>query len=302
MRRLDGFRPERDGYPFRNSWSLSEADASIIHKRFEVVLDRAVGVVSALLVSALTGVPGIGAVTAEQIVARAAPQIREKIACEILKFVMPARYGMCGGMVFSALDFFRLGWDLRNLAPNPPEAPPPGPLREYILERLIDSIVLNGARFIEWIAVLKLMPDLADTLIVAAGTVIAGPLGSLAGWIVAACVDAGGPDTIFDWTKHEWIRIKAELDNVRPCPVGLIFGDNLSPFEQHQVLAIDYQNGSPERGTLVLWDNNAPDQRISVSLDFQKDELEFDHRGHPLKGFFAEVYEPKTPPVSLKRG
>lgn len=145
------------------------------------------------------------------------------------------------------------------------------------------------------------MPVLADILIVIAGTVLAGPLGGLAGWIVAACVDAGGPEMIFDWTQPEWIRIKEELDSARPCPVGLIFGDSLSPFEQHQVLAIDYRDGSDKGGTLVLWDNNVPDARISVSLDFGKDELEFDYRGHPLKGFFAELYEPKVPPVSLKR-
>jgi len=125
-----------------------------------------------------------------------------------------AKNGLCGGMVFAALDYFYAGQPV----PDTKKPPSGDMLFDYIVKRLYDSFNLpfGIGGYIE-----LMQPDLPDY---AAGF---NALSSRA-WRTA---------------RQEWPVVKTLLDAGQPCPLGLVrvkSSDLRKLGENHQVLAYGY--------------------------------------------------------------
>ena len=144
-----------------------------------------------------------------------------------------AANGLCGGMVYAALDFFNAG------LPIPADAAPPsgGSLFDYIVGRLLFSFDLPAGvlRYVELMN--PLYPDGYSFL----GRFF--PVLNGRAWTMI---------------RQEWPFIKAELDAGRPCPLGLIkvkSGDLTQLGANHQVLATGYDLDGSDL-TLFIYDPN----------------------------------------------
>jgi hypothetical protein len=184
--------------------------------------------------------------------------------------------GLCGGMVFAVCDFFQSG-----LTPPGDSTPPrPGtPLFRYLAHRLIDSF--NGVP-----GVLKYLR-----------------------WMRLPSEQRLGLGKTIAWhTLHqEWPGIRADLDNSRLCPLGLIEVESTNPLEvgkNHQVLAYGYDlNENNGDLTIFVYDPNCPDaDDVTLALNVadadQPSRVTFsaDPAG---RGFFRTVYTAADPRAAL---
>ncbi len=179
--------------------------------------------------------------------------------------------GMCGGMVFAALDFFHEG----RLPPPDTTVPPPGsPLFAYLARRLIDSF--NGPRGInKYISWMRLPNE-------------SGLFKSIHWHII----------------NHEWPAIKNDLDNGQPCPLGLLRMRSLNPFDaakNHQVLATGYElNDATGDLQIAVYDPNWPDRddlALSLNITGPDNLARVSYSGDMAgRGFFRSKYAPQAPP------
>jgi hypothetical protein len=164
-----------------------------------------------------------------------------------------ASNGVCGGMVYAAMDLFLA--QPRLLPPATTSAPAGGStLMNYILARLIDGFALqagarsNALRYVDFMSTLD-----HDT------------------W-----VSRGIPSII---ANYEWPQIKADIDAGRPSPIGLVGGVWVWPtniaakidmlHHCHCVLAYGYDLDDASNLTLLVYDPNDPgadDSTIEMSL------------------------------------
>jgi hypothetical protein len=260
-----------DGFAFTNHWTMTDDDWAQIE-----------GVVDGLIAGALF-TPPFDALAL--LIPPGPPASQLELAAIISGIIHanpPNEYGMCGGMAFAALDYYRLSWlpgRGERTAPDgatQPDASRPGGLaaRAYIRTRLLDSLRLNGLRFVEWVAVLN------ETF----------PF-------------SGGAKELLRRTRDEVQKIMYHLDRGNPWPVGLVGTGQL--WDQHQVLATSYS--LPGDGTFVLgiYDSNQPDVECKLQLDLRGDVLTVvsregyperrDHLPAGLAGIFEEAYEFATP-------
>jgi hypothetical protein len=192
-----------------------------------------------------------------------------------------AAAGLCGGMVFTALDYW-------HAAIEPPAArPAPGePLYRHIVQRLVDSWHLPAgvAQYYQWMN----LPD--------------GDSG----------FDVFGRHVVTDrglaWRtiKTQWPQITADLDHGTPAALGVVTVASSAPADlghNHQVLAYGYDK-SGSQITVRVYDPNSG-QRDDIYIRFdQKTPAKpttFAHNlniGHPVRGFFRTAYTPATPPGS----
>jgi len=144
-----------------------------------------------------------------------------------------AANGLCGGMVYAALDYFNAGLQV------PADVTPPsgGAVFDYIFSRLLFSFDLPGGvlRYVELMN--PLYPDGQSFL----------------GRFFAALNGRA-------WTmiRQEWPVIKASLDAGKPCPLGLIkvkSSDLNQVGLNHQVLATGYDLNGTDL-TLFIYDPN----------------------------------------------
>jgi hypothetical protein len=188
--------------------------------------------------------------------------------------------GLCGGMIFAALDY----WHARE---RPPAArPEPGsPLQQYIVRRLIASwrIPAGVARYYQWMN----LPD-GDRDV----TVLGRPLGRTrrgVSWRTIAV---------------QWPRIRASLDDGIPAPLGLVTVASANPAQlrhNHQALAYGYALAGPEVILRVYDPNSGQDDGVCVRFDASSPEraTAFTHNlnlGWPVRGFFLVGYSPAAPP------
>ena len=173
-----------------------------------------------------------------------------------------AARGLCGGMVFTALDVFTAGG--QPLEEGQPE--PGSPMFDHIVRRLFDSWDLPGGalRYYQWM----LLPD-ADVL---------------------------GPTV-----DEQWPAVRVELDAGRPCPLGLVTVRSANPLRlglNHQVLAYDYSVAG-DRVALRLYDPNTRlEESDDVSLRFGPATVPVEHNvniGLPIRGFFRVRYTAADP-------
>lgn len=193
-----------------------------------------------------------------------------------------AANGLCGGMVFAALDYWKQG------DPPPSDATPPPtgtPLFNYLVRRLIDSWDIPGGP----LTYLKLMsPWLPD------GDDRVGPI-SMHGrsWRMAV---------------REWPAIKSSIDAGNPCPLGLVKLKSANPLDlghNHQVLAYGYdQDGTAI--TMWLYDPNQSDtDEVALRFDIARPSAPIAVTMQPNASdppevicFFRVGYGPKTPPAA----
>jgi hypothetical protein len=192
-----------------------------------------------------------------------------------------AAAGLCGGMVFAALDYWQAGQ-----LPPARQPTPADPLYGYLVRRLIDSwhIPAGVARYYQWMN----LPDGDSGL-------------DLGGWHIGT-VRGLASRTI----SGQWPQIAAGLDRGIPVPLGLVTVASANPADlrlNHQAVAC----GSQESGgqvTVQVYDPNSG-QRDDVFIRFDPGDpakpTAFGHNlaiGHPVRGFFRIAYAPATPPAS----
>lgn len=151
-----------------------------------------------------------------------------------------AANGLCGGMAFTARDYFEAG------RTPPPDTGPPAegsPLFEYLVSRLLASfnLPLGVARYLELMT--PLLPDAGLFPVTRAKVMI----------------------------QREWPVIRQELDEGHPSALGLIKVKSVDPKDMgknHQVLAYGYTLEGSQLA-LSIYDPNFPDDdsvRLAVSL------------------------------------
>ena len=190
-----------------------------------------------------------------------------------------AANGLCGGMVYAALDY----WTAERV---PPQArPAPGtPLYEFIVHRLIDSwhVPAGVAEYFQWMN----LPD---------GDVSASVLGT------SVVVQRG-----VSWRtiEQQWPLVKASIDAGVPAPLGVVTvkSTNVADLgKNHQVGAYSYSvsgaevtvkvydpNSGQNDGVWIKFDNSAPQRATTFSSNIAIDL--------PVRGFFKTAFTPVSPP------
>jgi hypothetical protein len=317
LRKAGPFKAKRDAYPFKNgdpAWPITEEDARVLRQRYQRLIEPVsilgIGALRTALMGLTFSVPAVGSVglpiaAVDFVINEVTGDLRNQLLDKIVSSI-PGRYGRCGGMAFSAYDFFLVGWPVDGFDVQPAS----GELRRYIWNRLLDSLEQNALTFFEWVMILHILPVISrlasGALGAAAGSVIGGPLGAAVSAYVAGSEDVlglGGAGALLDKTRQHWGRLKARLDREAAWPIGFIYGGSANPIDQHQVLAIDYADYGNSTAWLRVWDNNDGREHLfqHFALDFRGKELRADGPKPDLKGIICEEYTFKTPPASLRR-
>jgi hypothetical protein len=315
------FIPARDAYGFSNNGEgFTLEDAAVLRNIYQGVLDN----VSLLGVDALRtaldsfsfdvpvlGATGLPAVAIDTIINQVSSGIRNQLFDAIIASI-PGKYGRCGGLAFSAFDFFLAGWPIDKSDRTPPGS---GDLRDYIFTRLIDSLQLNAATFLEWLMILRVLPAISVAASAAlgalAGTLIGGPVGAALGAFLGGKNDVlgmgGAGPLLLGKTRDQLNQLARQIAHNAAWPVGIIHGGSGSPTDQHQVLAVGYRQFENKTGVLNIWDNNwgnvaKPSCRL-LALDLSGSELmvySSDPDLTDIKGIICETYSPTIPPFSLR--
>jgi hypothetical protein len=189
--------------------------------------------------------------------------------------------GLCGGMVFGALDYFYAG-----IAP-PEQMPAAGePLYKFIVSRLMASWDLprGPLKYYDWMR----SPD-HD----ARRRLLGLPAGRIRGLARRTILD-------------ELPRIVAKIDCGEPACLGLVMARSAKPADlghNHQVLAWGYHT-VPDHITLKVYDPNRggrDDIRISFRTSDPTSARPFEHNlgtraGRTLRGLFEVAYKREVPP------
>jgi hypothetical protein len=184
--------------------------------------------------------------------------------------------GLCGGMVFAALDLYGAG------RPVPTDTQPPvagTTTFRYLVRRLLASFRLPWGviRYQRYMA-------RADGNRRRLGVRRHG-----LSWLTIV--------------RH-WPKVRTELDHGRPVPVGLVAARGLNPLElgrNHVVLAYDYMLTDDQLVLRVYDPNTGPvdDVQLALSLAHPDQATPITHNidiGHTVRGFFPVGYRPRTPP------
>jgi hypothetical protein len=190
-----------------------------------------------------------------------------------------ARGGLCGGMVFAAMDYWKVGR-------RPPTEQPAGrsPAYDYLVKRLLDSWNLpNGvAQYYQWMT----LPD-ADKDFTVFGHRVVATHG--VGWRTV---------------MSQWPDVRADLDRDLPSPLGVVTVASKNPQDlghNHQVLAYRYETDG-DFVTVYVYDPNRG-QRDDITIRFSTGDpsgrVVFEHDldlRRKVRGFFSTPYSPRTPP------
>jgi hypothetical protein len=192
-----------------------------------------------------------------------------------------AARGLCGGMVFAALDYWHAGT-------CPPAArPAPGSeLYRYVVRRLVESwrIPSGVARYYLWMT----LPD-GDRAAAVRGRRVLTRRG--VSWRTIA---AG------------WPRVRASLDEGIPVPLGLVTVASANPMQlghNHQALAFGYALSGREVALRVYDPNAGPRDDIGIWFDASSPSrpTAFRHNlnlARPVRGFFPVAYSRAVPPAA----
>jgi hypothetical protein len=192
-----------------------------------------------------------------------------------------AQGGLCGGMVFAALDYWHAGR-------VPPDAQPAQgePLFRFLVKRIVDSwhVPAGVAQYYQWMS----LPD-GDAGFSAFGKKVV--------------VERG---LAWRTIKVQWPQIKRDLDRGLGAPLGLVTTASHQPKDlglNHQVLAYGYSIDG-RRVTVRVYDpNRGQDDSITIEFDAGTPTraTTFEHNlgmSHPVRGFFKTAYAPVTPPTT----
>jgi hypothetical protein len=185
------FRPDVDGFAFVNNWTFDAAEK----KQIQDILTGALVPMAAALAPMIAPFGPAAPFILGGAGAWAAGAIARGLS---------GSYGRCGGMAFAPLDYFKSGLPLPRGGLGTPDRgnPRDAILRDYIYRRLIDSLTLNAATTLAWMAVLKLTPF------------------------------GGGAGNLKNMTRGQLDTLKRHLDGGSPWPLGLI-SDADNPTDNH---------------------------------------------------------------------
>ena len=189
-----------------------------------------------------------------------------------------AAAGLCGGMVFGALDY----WHSRR---TPPASRPAAgtPLFRFIVRRLIDSwhIPAGVARYYLWMN----LPD-ADSGLRALGRRLVTIRG--VSW-----------RTI----EHQWPLVRASIDRGAPAALAVVTVASAWPGmlgHNHQVLAYGYEVAGSVVTLRVYDPNSGQDDSVHIAFSTPAaTTATFEHNisiRWPVRGFFLTAYSPAVPP------
>ena len=171
-------------------------------------------------------------------------------------------YGLCGGMCFTALDYYNAGEQVPDVS-NVNDVNLG--LFFYLCERQLSSLSIGAVeKVISWM--------LADDLTVAKNV-----------------------------AQTEVPKLRASLDAGQPAVLALIRGKGFSdPTHNHQVTATGY-NLDPDTNqlTIFLYDPNHPGEEPTLNLDLTNPDQGLSltqSTGEPLRGFFVIDYSKQSPP------
>ena len=191
-----------------------------------------------------------------------------------------ASAGLCGGMVFAALDYWHAG-----ILPAAAQPTPGEPLYSHIVRRLVDSWHLPAgvAQYYQWMN----LPD-GDT-----------GFDLLRRHVV---VDRG---LAWRCIRVQWAQIRSDLDRGTPAALGVVTVASARPADlalNHQVLAYAYDVSGAEV-TVRVYDPNRG-QRDDIWIRFDTSQptkpTAFEHNlgmSRPVRGFFRTAYAPAPPPA-----
>jgi hypothetical protein len=172
-------------------------------------------------------------------------------------------YGLCGGMCFTALDYFKSGLAVPNIAN-------------------VNDINL-GLFFYLWDRQLNSMSIGAVEKIIA--------------WMLS------DDQTLAEKVAQDEVpKLRSSLDAGQPAVLCLIRARGFSnPTQNHQVTAIGYDLDTDTSVlTIYLYDPNHPGEEPTLSLDLTHPEQSIalsQSTGEPLRGFFVIEYTPQKPPM-----
>jgi hypothetical protein len=199
-----------------------------------------------------------------------------------------AARGLCGGMVFGALDYWYADAEPPGRLPAPEE-----PLFRFIVRRLIQSwhIPAGVARYYYWMN----LPDGDGVRSIA--------------WPVRSRHLVLHRGLRMRSMAIQWPKIRAQLDAGQPAAIGLVTVAGRSPLQlgrNHQVLAYGYQLAGTQITLHVYDPNSGPADDVYIRFDPGAPGLGFAHSiniGLPIRGLFLTPYSPAAPPgtVSPKR-
>jgi hypothetical protein len=198
-------------------------------------------------------------------------------------------YGLCGGMVWLAMDAFLADAASPTGSPEPEDTPQAGPVFEAIFARQVDSIAADSGHQMREMAGLQVDTD--------------------------ANVRAR---SVRDFDQ----MIRTRIDGGQPVPLGMVNARGANPLDlslNHQVLAVGYFRRDRGAGARVLkvYDPNFPASGADVAGDEAQDETGSDADGitylflasgrqtadsagevelHDFRGVFTTRYVPKPPP------
>jgi hypothetical protein len=206
-----------------------------------------------------------------------------------------AARGLCGGMVYAALDYWHAGLP-------PPAARPAGgsPLYQFITHRLIASWHLPAGvgRYYKWMNV----PD-ADYRLC-----LPGP----ARLCLPGRAGRARPGLRRLSVRQQWPLIRASIDAGQPAPLGVVTVASPWPGllgRNHQVLAYGYEQAGGRVRLAVYDPNSGPDDGIAIAFDAdgradRAASAGFEHNlniGRPVRGFFLTAYSAAIPPAAAAR-
>ena len=198
-----------------------------------------------------------------------------------------ASRGLCGGMVYAALDYFLAGLDIPQIADQDVsvryKSPLHGPIFDYLSRRLFNSFDIPAG---VWNYIELMNPSFPDFQTIKSRLLMA-------------------PNSrAWRMVRQEWPIIKAKLDTGQPCPLGLIRikSNELSRLvENHQVLAYGYDLKDDDL-TLFIYDPNFHNNdNVTMKLNIGDPERKisinyFDN--NPVYCFFQPNYTFAMPPES----
>jgi hypothetical protein len=192
-----------------------------------------------------------------------------------------AAAGLCGGMVFAALDYWHAGIGLPAVRPAEGDA-----LYRYLVRRLVDSWHLPAgvAQYYQWMN----LPD-GDTGFDALGQRVV--------------IDRG---IAWRTIQAQWPQVTADLDHGTPAALGLVTVASASPADlgqNHQVLAYGYRASASQVTVRVYDPNSGQNDGIYIQFDPRTPDnpTTFAHNiniARPVRGFFRTAYAPAMPPGS----
>lgn len=179
------------------------------------------------------------------------------------KFISEIVYGLCGGMCYTALDYYRAA----RLVPT---------------ESDVDNISLRLFRYL-WTRQM-------DTLSLPV-------LEKLVAWVVLSTRPLHKKTGL-----EEAPAVMHSIDLGSPCVLVLIRSKGLLKMDQnHQVLAIGYHfNPITKELTIQLYDPNYPGKTPEISMSLLKPSSGIklaQSTGDPIRGFFKIDYVPSSPPL-----